>query len=65
MDAFPFVFMASFIMTVRNRHHPGDVVARVTYDVLIVKRTPTETQNKDNKITVLKKTDAVRGRDLP
>lgn len=64
MDKFPFVFKASFIMTVTNRH-TGTQVARVAYDVLIVKLTPTETQNKENKITVLKKTDVARGRDLP
>lgn len=64
MNKFPFVFMASFIIKVRDRHTWYEV-ARVTYDVLIVKRALTEMQNKDNKITVLKKTDVVRARDLP
>jgi hypothetical protein len=63
MNAFPFVFMASFIMTVKDREGTG--VAGVTYDVLIVKRAHDEVPNKENKITVLKKTDLVRNQDLP
>ena len=51
MHIFPFIFMARFFMRVIDRH-TGEEVARVTYGVLIVKRTGTEMRNQANKITV-------------